>query len=95
MVLLPDSWGQSPFWGPTFLSDPKILSVLWQLQSRVLWGPWDQLLCSCPRLCGSGPDQNEPQPLVLCVFCVPVPAGSSFGTDVEFHSPVILRSWVC
>ena len=57
-------------------------------------GTLDPLLGSQGRWCAAGPDQNKSPPLVVWGSFVPVPAGTDpqdfFGTDVAFHSPVML-----
>ena len=79
--------------------DQEVLGVLGVLRCGQSSGALDALDQVYAEDGGAGPDWKESQPLVGQGSFVPVPAGTRpsgfFGTDVVFHSPVILRSWVC
>ena len=71
MALSPHSWGQSPLWRPTLLSDPKILGVLGHLWCGESSGDCNQPLGSCPRCCWAGADRKEPPTAGLVGFLCP------------------------
>jgi hypothetical protein len=99
IVFSPESWSQSPLWGPTLLSDSKILGVLRSLRYGKCPGDLETVCWVHAEGGGAGSDQDEPQLLIRKFFCVPIPADTAplgcFGTDVAFYSPVIPRSSVC
>jgi hypothetical protein len=100
MVLSLESWGQSPLWRWTLLSDPRILGVLGHLQHGESSGDGGTV-CHVPAQGGPGlvPTRRNPSRWAVgfsvSLFLLTQARPGCFGTDIVFHSPVILRSWVC
>ena len=74
MVLSPETWGQSPLWKSTLLSDYSILGVLGSLQPGK--SSVDSLPSLCPKWHGDAADRNKLQMLVGWVSFVLVPVST-------------------
>ena len=100
MALSLESWGQSPLWRPTLLSDPKILGVLGHLWSGESSGDHGTIhrvhAKDGPELTLTGTNPScWSGGFLVSLFLLAQTSLGCFGTDVVFHSAVIPRSWVC